>query len=70
MSSSSSAIDKEDLIGICIDFFEAGGETVGSTLSWFILFMALHRDVQEKCAEEIGNSLGKFLPASKTPTGL
>ena len=52
--------DKQDLIGICIDFFEAGGETVGNTLSWFMLYMALYPEVQEKCFQEITNLLGKF----------
>lgn len=37
-----------DLVGLCMDFFEAGGETVGSTLSWFLLYMSLNQDVQNK----------------------
>ena len=51
-------IDRDDLIGICADFFEAGGETVGSTLSWLFLFMALHQDAQEKCHLELREILG------------
>ena len=51
-------IDRDDLIGICSDFFEAGGETVGSTLSWLFLFMALHQDAQEKCYLELREKLG------------
>ena len=46
------------LIGICLDFFEAGGETVGSTLSWLILYLSLHPKEQEKCQKEIDDIIG------------
>ena len=35
------------------DLFEAGGETVGSTLSWVLLYLALNPEAQEKCYQEI-----------------
>ena len=57
-------IDRDDLIGICADFFEAGGETVGSTLSWLFLFMALHPDAQEKCYVELREILGTYTRVS------
>lgn len=40
--------NRQDLIGLCMDFFEAGGETVGSTLSWVVLYFALYPEVQKK----------------------
>ncbi len=48
-----------DLVGLCIDFFEAGGETVGSTLAWFLMYMALNQEQQERCAREIDRVLGE-----------
>ncbi len=51
-----------DLIGLCIDFFEAGGETVGSTLSWFLMYLAKYPEHQEECAREIDRVLGSALP--------
>eukprot|EP00094_Tigriopus_californicus_P013115 TCALIF_12682-PA protein Name:"Similar to Cyp303a1 Probable cytochrome P450 303a1 (Drosophila melanogaster)" AED:0.09 eAED:0.09 QI:108/0.85/0.87/1/0.85/0.75/8/29/490 len=59
---------KEDLIGICMDFFEAGGETVGSTLSWVFLYMSLNPEVQEKCRKEILQSLGWCKSCVREPT--
>ena len=59
MKHSPSTVDRDDLIGICQDFFEAGGETVGSTLSWLFLFMALHQEAQEKCYSELHEKLGR-----------
>ena len=34
------------LTGICADMFEAGGETVGSTLNWAVLYLAHHPQIQ------------------------
>ena len=51
-------IDRWDLIGICMDFFEAGGETVGSTLSWLFMFMSLNHGAQERCYKELEKQLG------------
>ena len=59
MSKDPSGYDYADLIGLCIDLFEAGGETVGSTLSWVLMYLALYRDVQEKCFQEIHSILGE-----------
>ncbi len=52
------ALNVQDLVGMCMDFFEAGGETVGSTLSWVMMYLALHQDEQEKCFQEINRVLG------------
>lgn len=49
----------QDLVGICMDFFEAGGETVGSTLAWVLMYMALYPEVQERCYKEIIQAIGQ-----------
>ena len=52
------------LIGVCLDFFEAGGETVGSTLSWVLLYLSLYPKEQETCQAEI-DSCDKISLADK-----
>ena len=42
-----------------MDFFEAGGETVGNTLSWVLLYCALYPREQQKCQQEIDLVVGK-----------
>ena len=42
-----------------LDLFLAGAETTSTTLKWGVLFMALNKDVQEKCRQEIFSHLGK-----------
>ena len=36
----------------------AGGETVGSTLSWLLMYLALYPEVQTKCRQEIDRVVG------------
>ena len=55
----------EDLIGICIDLFQGGTETMGSTLCWVLLYLSLHQDVQEKCRQEVCAELCECGPVSK-----
>ena len=59
MKKDPTAIERDDLVGICLDFFEAGGDTVGSTLSWVFMYMALHPDEQERCHDELVKQLGE-----------
>ena len=50
--------NEDNLIGVCLDFFEAGGETVGSTLLWVLLYLSLYPEEQEKCQNEIDSVIG------------
>jgi len=58
-SDEDSILTENHLIGILIDFFEAGGETVGSTLSWTLLYLCLYPNEQEVCQREIDVVIGK-----------
>ena len=40
-----------------MDFFLAGSETTGGTLSWATLFMILHPEIQRKVQEELDTVL-------------
>ncbi len=62
MKSGNSDLNYCDLIGLCMDFFEAGGETVGSTMSWVLMYMAMNQEEQEKCYQEISAKLGEREP--------
>lgn len=62
MSTNPADFNEQDLVGLCMDFFEAGGETVGSTLNWMVLFFALYPEVQEKCYQEVKSVLGVRAP--------
>nr|AKH03506.1 cytochrome P450 3041B1 [Paracyclopina nana] len=56
--------DIEQLIVICLDFFQAGAETTSTTLLWAVMLMALYPKVQQKCQKEIDEILG----GSRLPT--
>ena len=49
------------LVGVCLDLFEAGGETVGSTLSWVLLYLSLQQKEQTECQREIDSVIGTNL---------
>ena len=48
----------EQLVAICLDLFQAGSDTSSTTLCWAVMFLALYKDVQEKCLQEIDLVLG------------
>ena len=43
---------------LCFDLFGAGSDTSASTLSWALLYLALHPAVQERCHQEAAAVLG------------
>ena len=43
---------------LCFDLFGAGSDTSSSTLSWALLYLALHPAVQERCHQEAAAVLG------------
>ncbi len=54
-----SSFSKDHLLNICIDFLNAGSETTSTTLTWAVLYMALHPEVQARCLKEIDAVLGR-----------
>ena len=57
-----SNFDEEQLIATCNDFFIAGAETTSTTLSWAVLFMTIHPNVQSQCKAEIFEQIGSRPP--------
>ncbi len=53
------AMDHTNLTNILMDLFIAGGDTTSTTLSWALLFMILHPDIQEKVHHELSTVVGK-----------
>jgi cytochrome P450 len=49
----------EDIPAIMMDIFQAGSGTTSSALTWFILYMVLHKKVQEKIQRELDIVVGK-----------
>ena len=56
-----SSFNTEQLATICLDLFQAGSETISTTLSWAILYLTLYPEVQNKCWVEIDETLGSTL---------
>ncbi len=48
-----------NLVNVLIDLFIAGSETTSTTLSWGMLYMILHPEIQEKVHEELDEVIGK-----------
>ncbi len=62
---------KDHLHTTLSDLFFAGSETTSSTLSWAILFMIRHPDVQDKVREEIHRVVGRdWLPTLADRTAM
>ncbi len=49
----------EDIPGLMVDVFVGGSETTSSSFGWFLLYMVLHKTVQDKIHEEIDIVVGK-----------
>jgi hypothetical protein len=50
---------EEGLITICLDLFTAGGETLNSSLGFYLLYMVLHPEVQKEVQKELDEVVGK-----------
>jgi vitamin D 25-hydroxylase len=50
-------LDKQ-LAWLCFEFFAAGMDTTSTVLTWSMLYMALHQDVQRRVRAEISEKLG------------
>jgi cytochrome P450 len=48
----------EQLIVVLMDLFMTGSETLGGSLSYALLFMILHPEVQQKVQKEIDEIVG------------
>jgi cytochrome P450 len=47
-----------DIPGLMLDVALAGSDTTSATVAWFILYMVLHPDIQEKIHAELDNVVG------------
>ncbi|KAJ6651972.1 hypothetical protein lerEdw1_015869 [Lerista edwardsae] len=57
-----SEFDEDNLIQAILDLFAAGTDTITATLSWALLFMVTHPDVQEKVQKELSSALDPSKP--------
>jgi cytochrome P450 len=44
---------------VCLDLFAAGGESINSSLGFYILYMILHPRVQKAVQEELDAVVGR-----------
>ncbi|XP_035679840.1 cytochrome P450 2U1-like [Branchiostoma floridae] len=56
---SGAGITEEHTVFMVHDLFFAGIETIHSTLLWGFLYLAMHRDIQEKVQAELDSVMGK-----------
>ena len=57
-----SSFNDEQCVLVCFDLFEGGSETTSTTLSWSVLYIALHPEIQQKCQIEIDEEIGSRPP--------
>ena len=50
--------EPDQLMMTIFDLFGAGSDTTSSTLTWAVLFLSLHPELQEKCHLEIRENTG------------
>lgn len=55
-------ISIDDLIDECKTFYVAGHETTTSSLTWTLLFLAIHTDWQNRAREEVLQIFGQQNP--------
>ena len=51
-------LNTDDLTMCLSDFMFAGSDTTSTTLKWMVLYLTLHREVQDRCREEIREVIG------------
>lgn len=61
-ASADSVFTQEQLLALCIDFFQAGSETTSNTLAFAILYMLHYPHVMEKVQHELDNVIGNRMP--------
>ncbi len=49
----------KSLKGVVADLYSAGSETLSTTLTWAILYIVAHEEVQERLQAEIDRVVGK-----------
>lgn len=65
--------EESQLVGLIVDFFQAGCETTAVNLEWLMLLLAANPDVQQKAQQELASVFGKgeektnFFPLSLAP---
>ncbi|XP_048362914.1 cytochrome P450 2C31-like [Sphaerodactylus townsendi] len=57
---STSTFNEDNLVQSVADFFIAGTDTTAATLSWALLYMVAHPDIQAKVQDELDNGLESF----------
>jgi cytochrome P450 len=61
-ASSESFFSQEQLLALCVDFFQAGSETTSNTLSFALLYMLHYPHVMKKAQEELHKCVGDRMP--------
>ncbi|XP_077786543.1 cytochrome P450 2J5-like [Podarcis muralis] len=54
---STTTFDEDNLVQVIFDLFAGGTDTLVATLSWALLFMVAHPDIQEQVQKELGSAL-------------
>ena len=57
-------LNRDNLINVILDMFQAGTETTRLTLMWAFLIMASYPDVQRKLRQEITDIIGENIPTN------
>lgn len=57
-SSGDSFFNSEQLLALCVDFFQAGSETTSNTLTFAMLYMLHYPDVKSKVKQELRRVVG------------
>ena len=53
------SITEAQLVSVCQDIFVAGTETGSTTITFCLMFMCLHPNIQEKIHQELDSIIGQ-----------